>query len=109
MNKQNNIAILYVPTASLQEAENVVQHLLHKRLIACAQIMPATSFYWWQGAINQSPEQIIIAKTIPEKADLVTEQIKKIHSYTTPCIATFVANVNSDYYQWVIHELEQSQ
>ncbi len=106
---QKSIAMFYVPTGSLQEAEVIVQQLLQKRLIACAQIMPATSFYWWQGTINQSPEQIIIAKTIPEKNVLVTEHIKKIHSYTTPCIATFVVMVNDDYYQWVIHELEQSQ
>ncbi|MCS7274858.1 MAG: divalent-cation tolerance protein CutA, partial [Candidatus Bipolaricaulota bacterium] len=42
-------------TASQDEAERIARALLEKRLAACVQIVgPITSFYWWQGKIEQS-------------------------------------------------------
>ncbi|MEW5818371.1 MAG: divalent cation tolerance protein CutA, partial [Spirochaetota bacterium] len=51
------MAIIASPAS---EAENMAREIVEKRLAACAQVSsPVTSFYWWDGKLQQETEVLI--------------------------------------------------
>ncbi len=94
------MVVFYIP-APKGKAKGIVEHLLNKRLIACANIIPSRSLYWWKGKIADEEEELILAKTTKEKSPLVRKEVEKIHPYTVPCILEMSGRVNKEYHQWV--------
>jgi periplasmic divalent cation tolerance protein len=43
------LAFFYITNPSKEEAKRIAKHLLDKRIIACANIFPIESMYWWDG------------------------------------------------------------
>ena len=76
---------------------------MKKKLIGCANIFPKIySYYWWKGKIAQESEAIIIGKTFESKKNKIIKEVKKIHSYSVPCIAFYKTTaVNDDYLNWL--------
>jgi periplasmic divalent cation tolerance protein len=86
MEKSEIIAIEFT-TGFKKEAKKIVNTLLEKKLIACANITPCESIYWWEGKIETAHEYMVSAKTLNQKADKAINLISKIHSYEAPvCI-----------------------
>jgi periplasmic divalent cation tolerance protein len=102
-----DVFFIYVTNPSKEEAERIAKHLLEKRLIACANIFPIDSMYWWEGRIAHEKEHVFIAKTLVGKADAVESEIKKMHSYKVPCIARIPVKTNADYFTWLRDEVKQ--
>ncbi len=98
--------ILYVTHKNLENAEKIASHLLQKKLIACANLFPITSSYWWKGKIENSGEIVSLLKTRKENWSKVKSEIKKIHPYETPCIIKMNVEANEDYESWVNDETE---
>lgn len=97
------MVVFYIP-APKGKAKGIVEHLLNKRLIACANIIPSRSLYWWKGKIADEEEELILAKTTKEKSPLVRKEVEKIHPYTLPCLLEFSGTVNQEYGRWVQKE-----
>lgn len=102
INKKDCIVVL-VTTSSKEEAEKIASALLEERLIACANILPAiSSIFKWEGKICREQEVMLIIKTLNNRLEEVTNQIKKLHSYQVPEIISLpVINGNKDYLDWV--------
>ncbi len=85
------------------EAEKIASHLVEKKLVACANLVPGIeSWYWWEGKVNHDQEILLIMKTVREKFDLLVEVIRGIHSYTVPEIIALPIHQGFDaYLQWV--------
>lgn len=99
--------LIYITCKDKEEAKKISQHLLKKRLIACANMFPIRSSYWWKGEIEETKEFVIIAKTLEEKFLEILEEVKKIHSYEIPCILKIrVEEVNEEYLKWIKEEVE---
>lgn len=96
-----SFALLYITHPSEVEAKRVSQYLMDQQLIACANIFPITSAYWWQGAIQNEQECVSIVKTILENYEVVKVEIKKVHSYEVPCILKIEVEANEEYEQWI--------
>ena len=97
--------IVYITCRDEKEAKKISTHLLKKRLIACANIFPVKSLYWWKNKITEENEYVIIAKSKREKFKNIKEQTKNIHSYDVPCIECWdVADVDKEYLQWIKDE-----
>jgi len=96
--------IVYVTHESAQAADKVIQHLLDKRLIACANMMPIKSAYTWEGKQTQSDEIITLLKTRDDLWDTVKEEIERVHPYKVPCIIKMKVDVNDAYAAWVDEE-----
>lgn len=96
--------ILYVTHPNLDSAQKVVSHLLHKKVIACANFFPINSSYWWKGKIKNSDEVVSLLKTKKDNWEKVKSEIKKIHLYETPCIMKMNVEANEDYESWVSNE-----
>jgi periplasmic divalent cation tolerance protein len=98
------IITLYVTHKNQEEADKVVNALLEKKLIACANFSQVNSVYRWEGKIEHQPEVVSFIKTRKENFEIVRDEILKIHSYETPCILKLDAEVNDSYGNWILSE-----
>lgn len=96
-----NFVFIYITNPTKEEAGKIARHLLEKRLIACANIFPINSLYWWKGKIADENEFVLIAKTTEENFEKVKKEVKKIHSYTIPCIVRISVSSNKKYFDWL--------
>lgn len=99
------MALVYITCKDSKEAGRISMHLLRKRLIACANIFPIKSLYWWKGKIVNDKENVIIAKTKDKNFKRLVYEVKRLHSYTIPCILKIDAIANKDYEAWAKKEL----
>jgi len=88
-------------------AAQLAASLLEQRLAACVQISPCSSWYHWQGVIEQSEEMVC---TIKSRHDLFPElcrAIRAVHPYQVPEILALpvVAGAES-YLAWMEEELQ---
>ena len=96
---------VYVTNPDKKAAKRIAIHLLKKKLIACANIFPIDSAYWWKEKIEETNECVLIAKTKEENWKKVKAEIKKIHPYTTPCITKINVESNKEYENWLKKEV----
>lgn len=99
------MTLAYITCKDKKEAERISMHLLKKRLIACANMFPIKSMYWWKGRIAKGMEIAIIAKTDSKNFKKVLGEVKKLHSYSIPCVLRIDAAANKDYEAWAKKEL----
>lgn len=100
------MTLVYITCKDEEEAETISMHLLSKRLIACANISPIKSMYWWKGKIEAQKEVVITAKTLENKYEKIKEEVSKLHSYEIPCILKIGAEANESYDKWVKEEVK---
>jgi periplasmic divalent cation tolerance protein len=87
---------------SEEEANRIAKALLKQKLIACANIFPIRSIYWWKGKLEESKEFLLIMKTLEESLEEVERRIRLLHPYEIPeIIALSVAKVSRDYEDWI--------
>lgn len=96
-------SFLYVTFPDAGEARHISRRLLEERCIACANIEPpVTSFYWWEGRIRETLETSVIFKTLSSTVEKTRARIIELHPYDTPCVAELeVVSVNEGYASWV--------
>jgi len=80
---------LYIPCKDKQQAIDIAAHLLKKKLIACANIIPSTSMYIWEGKLETNEEHIILAKTVEKRYNAIEKAVVALHSYECPCITAW--------------------
>jgi periplasmic divalent cation tolerance protein len=96
--------------ADRASAEQLAAHLLEQRLAACVQISPCTSWYRWQGAIEQGEELVC---TVKSRRDLFAElcrAIRALHPYEVPeILASPVVDGGESYLHWLEQELRPAK
>ena len=100
---EDNYVIVLVTTASKNEAENIIQHLLDEKLIACANIIgPVTSFFRWSGKVEKAEEWLMLMKTRRDLFEKLAEAVKALHSYEVPeILALPVVEGSKAYLDWL--------
>jgi periplasmic divalent cation tolerance protein len=95
--------LILVTTATKQEAEKIIQHLLEKKLIACANILgPVSSHFYWQGKIERAEECLVLMKSRLTLFDAVAAHVKEMHSYEVPeIIALPIVRGSAGYLGWL--------
>lgn len=98
-------SIVYTTSNSEKEANKIAEHLLKKRLIACANLFPIKSIYHWNKELIKEEEVGVFLKTRSELVDEVIKEIKKQHSYDIPCIISLpIKKGNADFLSWISDE-----
>lgn len=94
---------VYMTTGSKEEARSIGKALVESKLAACVNIVDGmNSIYMWDGKLQDDTEVILIAKTTSERVSQLVEQVKKLHSYSCPCIVGLpVSGGNPDFLQWI--------
>ena len=95
------MVFIYITCKDKKEAKAISKALLKKRLIACSNMFPIESMYWWKGKIQDDKEIAILAKTKPENYDKIKQEVKKLHSYDIPRIIKIETESNEEYEDWV--------
>lgn len=102
----DDIRLLYVTASDREQALRLGKGLVEARLAACANILGGiTSFYWWQGKLEEGGEVALIAKTRADLVEAATAWIKANHSYTVPCVVSLaIDGGNPDFLKWIREE-----
>jgi len=99
----SDVKLLYITVPNESEAAEIARQLLESQLIACANIITGIrSMYWWEGSIQQESECVLICKTVNGLIDEAIDGIKRLHSYSCPCVLTIaVESGNLDFLSWL--------
>lgn len=88
-----------------ETAVKIGRDLLNKRIIACYNLFPIESAYWWKGRITQENEVLMILKTRKGNFEKVEIHLKKHSGYETPEVfAVEASKVNKPYLDWINSE-----
>lgn len=95
--------VALVTASGVEEARKVARGVLDERLAACVNIMGGVeSHYWWQGALEEGHEHLLVIKTTEERVPALIDAVKRHHSYTVPEVIVYpVEHGNPDYLSWV--------
>lgn len=99
-------SLIYVTCASIEEAREIAGAAVRERLAACANVIPGMrSIYWWDGAVQDDAEVVLILKTGANRVAALTERVRALHSYTVPCVVELpIARGNPDFIDWIAGE-----
>lgn len=87
---------------NLEEAKNLGQILLQKKLAACVQFSKINSSYIWQDKIENSDEILVTIKSKNDFFEQIEKIIKQHHQYdTVQIIAKNITKASDDYLQWL--------
>lgn len=93
--------LIYVTHPDRDCAQRITDALLNDKLIACANVFPIESAYWWQGNIEREGEIVSLVKTIPAHWERLVARVTELHPYDVPCILQMEVTANADYEQWI--------
>lgn len=95
---------LVLATAPEADARRLADALLGERLIACANLVgPVTSRFWWQGALDEAREVLLLMKTRRDLVPALRDRLLQLHPYEVAEVLAFdVAAGAERYLQWVL-------
>jgi len=103
-------SMLYTTTSSEREAVSLSEHLLGKRLIACANIIRIRSIYRWRGKMLDEAEFAVIMKTRTGLVKKAIAEAAKVHPYELPCLVSYEMGEGLPaYLKWIDGETIQSK
>jgi periplasmic divalent cation tolerance protein len=98
--------LVMVTAPSGETARALARALVKARLAASVNVAAGiTSFYWWDGAVQEGAEALLFAKTRADLVDRAIDFVKARHPYDCPAIfALPIAAGNPDYLAWIGEE-----
>ncbi len=103
----NKFIIIYTTFPDLKITKKIIDGLLKKRLIACANIFKIDSIYIWKKKIEKAKEYGVFIKTRKAKYKSVEFYIKNNHPYEVPEIICWdIKDGQSLYLAWIEKETE---
>jgi len=90
---------------SKSEARLIARELVKRRLAACVNILPVTSFYRWDKKLENESEWLLIIKTRSELFTRVNSRIRKLNKAQVPEIVSLKINDGlTSYLKWLDNE-----
>ena len=98
--------LIYITAKDRDEARRIGRALVEARLAACANVIDGvSSLYWWEGAVQDEAEALLIAKTRESLVPELIEKVKSLHSYSCPCIVSVpISDGNPEFLKWINDE-----
>ncbi|MGB8275177.1 MAG: divalent-cation tolerance protein CutA [Alphaproteobacteria bacterium] len=105
-----DFVFVYVTAPSLDEARRIGRALVDERLAACVNIIDGmSSMFWWEGKIDEARETVLIAKTRASRVRAIVARVKKMHSYSCPCVVALkVEEGNPRFLEWIAKETDRA-
>jgi periplasmic divalent cation tolerance protein len=98
--------MIVVSTAPEHAAFDISHALLNERLVACINLIPVRSMYWWDEKFCTERELLMMMKTTPEKFTEVEKRICALHPYDVPEVLGFpVSHGAEQYLNWVLQSV----
>ena len=104
------VMFVYVTAGDAAEALRIGRAVVEERLAACANVLAGMrSVYWWQGAVEEAGEAVLILKTTDDRLGALIDRVRDLHSYDCPCIEALpVIAGNQGFLDWVASETHGS-
>ena len=101
-----DVRFVYMTAGNRDEARTIGQALLEANLAACVNIIENMhSLYMWEGALQDDPEIVVIAKTTEQRIPALIEKVNALHSYDCPCVLSIpVESGNPEFLAWIRDE-----
>lgn len=98
------VVLITAPTADV--ARTIARTLVEERLAACVSVLPQmTSIYRWQGAVEETQEQLLVCKTVHERVPALVARLPEIHPYKVPEALVLPVEAGLPaYLAWVVEE-----
>ena len=96
---------LVISTSKESDAPELAKILVEEKLAACVNVVPgATSYYTWEGKLEQDEESLLFIKTTAGAVQRLTARLRELHPYDVPEIISLEIRGdegNGDYLKWV--------
>jgi periplasmic divalent cation tolerance protein len=98
----DDFCIIFTTAGSQEEADQLAEMLVARRLAACVQIANIASCYRWKGKMIKEPEFLLLIKTAADLYAEVEAAILENHSYEVPEIVQLPITQGLDrYLEWI--------
>lgn len=99
----SGLCFVYVTAPERETALAIGRAAVAERLAACANVLDSmTSVYWWEGALQEDSEAVLVLKTRAELVAALTARITALHPYDCPCVVSFAIGAgNPAYLDWL--------
>ena len=86
--------------------EKIAELLVNRKLAACVQIIgPITSYFRWEGKVDNAQEFVCYIKTRAGHFETVAAIVNELHSYDLPqIIALPIVSVTDEFANWITEE-----
>lgn len=101
--------LFYTTHPDKETAQKISQVLTEEKWIACANLFPMQSAYWWQGQVEQENEWVALLKTRTAYGAQLEKRILELHPYEVPCIIQMEVKANAAYEEWINSSTEQAK
>ncbi len=100
---EGDFIVVLITTGSQEEALKIARTLVEEKLAACVNVIPmVSSFYWWEGKVQEDRESLMVAKTAASLFPTLEKRVRELHSYTVPeIIAIPIREGYKGYLDWV--------
>lgn len=94
--------VVLTTVATPEEAATLARLLVEQQLAACVQRLPIHSTYWWDEAVQDEPETLLLIKTERVLYEAVETCLRTHHPYSVPEIVCLPVGAGSaDYFDWI--------
>ena len=106
MEHVTDVVLILTTVPAAARADAIARSLVDERLAACVNVLsPMTSFYRWQGKIEQEEERQIVIKTTRDRVASVQTRLRDLHAYEVPeFLVLAVSDGSTGYLDWVRNE-----
>jgi periplasmic divalent cation tolerance protein len=103
----NDVILVLTNLPDQESAEKLAQILIQEKMAACVNMLaPCTSFYEWQGQLEESQEIPLLIKSTQQKYSLLENCILRHHPYELPEIISVPIDKGlPSYLNWVCENL----
>lgn len=110
MQENNDGWCLVMTTCSgREEGARIAGLLVDRRLAACVQITDITSYFRWEGVVQNEPEALLLIKTAAGRYGAVESCIRENHSYDVPEIIRLPIHGGlAPYLAWIDEETAEA-
>jgi len=85
-----------------ESSRRISKKLLKLKLVACANIFPIDSIYWWKSEIVEEKEYAVLLKARTQDFDEIKRAILEDHTYDIPCIVRYdIIEGHAPYLEWI--------
>jgi periplasmic divalent cation tolerance protein len=99
----SDLCLVLSTTASAEEGRGIGRRLVEEHLAAGVNVVPsAHSIYFWQGALQEASEAVLLIKTRRDRFPALARRIQELHSYAVPQIIALPIDSGAPaYMDWV--------
>ncbi len=81
---------VYITVPDRRTGRQLAKALVEQHVAACVNLVgPIESFFYWQGALEQAREWVLVAKTTARRWPALVKTVRSLHPYECPCIVAW--------------------